>query len=291
MSLVSKISNSLYTLSFFFHTIKKEGLYNPFHQMQGNKNNPIYILANGPSLKIFLNEYDITPENYRHTDFCVVNDFCNDPHFESIRPRFYVISDPLFFIETIYSSRGQKAMKSIAQKVTWEMNLFVPHVYLNSNFLSSIKGNTNIKISPFHSFQFHGGEKMRFYLYRKNWGNGQFGTVALNALYISLQCNYKEIYLYGIDHNFFDNITVSDENILCKKESHFYGEDINYTPIINHYGGKNVPANPFSVAEFLYEKASIFEGHRIMDKYAQSIGAKVINCTPNSWVDAYKRLK
>lgn len=290
MSLVLRITNCLNTLSFVYHTMINEGFYNPFRIIQGEKSRPIYILANGPSLNSFLYQYNNSQNGYANVDFFALNDFCNNSYFELIKPIYYVLSDPLFFLETIYQDRGKQALNNIVRKVNWRMYLFVPYTFRNSTFLSEIKSNANIIILPFHSYRFDGGEKMRFFLYRHNLGNGQFGTVALNALYISLQCGYKTIYIYGIDHNFFEDIIVDRDNILCKKHKHFYGEDSEYSPIINHYGGIGCKAVPFSVSEYLTEKASIFKGHSILSQYAKSIGAKIINCTPNSWVDAYDRL-
>lgn len=290
MSLVSKINNTLCTVSFLYHTILKEGLYNPFENLQENKSRPIYILANGPSLKLFLNEYDNHTDKYNKAEFFALNNFCLDKHFELIRPQYYVLSDPLFFIDTIYSERGHKTIETLKNKVTWDLKLFIPHRYKNSDFLNPLTGNLNITKFPFHSYQFHGGEKTRFFFYKKNLGNGQFGTVALNALYIAIQCGFKEIYIYGIDHNFFENLLVTEDNILCNKDIHFYGNEAHYSPIINHYGGKSIPNLPFTVAEFLYEKASIFEGHKIMARYAASRGVNIYNCSPNSMVDAYNRI-
>lgn len=47
----------------------------------------------------------------------------------------------------------------------------------------------------------------------------------------------------------------------------------------------------FTVSEYLENKLKLFRGHEIMARYARSIGADIVNCTPVSMVDAYRRLK
>ena len=267
----------------------KEGLSDPFKSLGGKKVKPIYILANGPSLKDFLKIYDDNPSDFSDKEFFVVNDFVKDPHFKKIKPQYCAMSDPLFFIETIYTERGHKAMESMANEVDWPMVLVVPRFYLYSPFLNPIRMNRNIKIIAFHSLRYCGPEKCRNWFYSKGLGNGEFGTVALNALYASIQCGYKEIYLYGIDHTFFDNLAVNEKNELCFRDTHYYGTDSKLRPMLNHYNGLRFPSKPFRMSEFLFEKANLFRGHEIMNKYANYVNCKVYNCTPNSLVDEYER--
>lgn len=286
---VLTIANSIKTLRYLWQLGTKEGFGNPFKGMQSPKNKPIYILANGPSLKEFIEktESDFTP--YENAEFFVVNDFVNDPHFAKIRPAYCAISDPLFFVDTIYAERGHRSMNALGEKVIWPMKLFVPIIFRHSDFLNPVKQNTNIEIVYMHRLEYSGIERFRHWFYRRGLGNGEFSTVALNALYAALLCGYKTIYFYGIDHTYFDNIAVNDNNELCYKETHFYGDDSTLKPMINHHLGMNGPVRTFTVREFLEEKLRIFTGHEILNKFANSLGAKVFNCTPNSMVDAYQR--
>lgn len=146
--------------------------------------------------------------------------------------------------------------------------------------------NKNIKIIPFHTLQYQGYEKLRFQFYKRGLGSGNYGTVVLNALFIALNLDYKEIFVYGIDHNFFDGLTVTKDNVLCYLDSHFYEKDFFSKPMMNHFGHILVP---FTMETFLKEKYSVFMGHRIFNEYANYLGAKIYNCTENSLVDTYER--
>lgn len=285
--IIKNIEKVLRTSRYVWKLATKEGFSNPFKGMQSPKSHPIYVLANGPSLKEFLEdlERDFTP--YIDADFIVVNDFVHDHRFKLIKPKYYVISDPLFFEDTIYSERGHKAMDTIAEKVNWNMVLFIPISRRESKYLYRVRCNNHINIIEFHHIPYEGFETLRKFFYKKGLGNGEFMTVALNAIYIALLLNYKKLYVYGIDHTFFDNIAVNENNILCYRDTHFYGTEEKLKPMIRHFPGYN--NSNYTLPQFLQEKLMIFEGHYIMEQFARRINAEIINCTSTSLVQAYKR--
>lgn len=289
MNLKSSIIGSLRLLHYILRLFRMEDLKNPFKDLTQKRERPLTILANGPSLKGFLASVDADPAIAAATDFCVVNDFVHDPRFELLRPCFCVMSDPLFFIDTIYSARGHEAMEAYAAKTSWPMTLIIPRRYSDSSFLDPVKKNPNISIIAFHNVNYSGPERLRGAFYRRGLGNGEFGTVAINALYAGIMAGYKTIYFHGIDHNFFDNLAVNDQNQLCYRDTHFYGTDPQLRPMMNHYGGASEEARVFRVSEFLDEKARLFHGHEIMNRFARQMGCRVVNLTPNSMVDEYDR--
>lgn len=281
---LAKYINEIYqTFGFLFRLIRKEnlkdyiGAHGPVNMIESRK---LIVLANGPSLKEEL------PSFKEGLDYCVVNDLANSPFFEKLKPKYYVLSDPLFFIDTIYKERGNLVYQYLNEKVHWKMNLYVPFMYFKiTDWASKIK-NTHITVIPFHSVHYAGFENIRFKIYKRGLGNGEFGTVALNAIYIGLLLQYKNITLYGMDHNFFDNLCLDDENRLCSRQIHFYsvGEEVVLKPLINHYHGLK---EYYTVHEYLLEKSAIFLGHTIMRKFSDIMGAEIINCTKNSLIDAY----
>ncbi len=289
MKIVSNTINILRTLQYIIKLGMTEGYNNPFKSLAFSQSKPAYILANGPSLKNFLEDTDNCPEKFAGVDFFVVNDFVKDKHFIRLKPKYCVMSDPLFFIETIYSERGHNAMQALADTVTWDMTLFIPWCYKKSKFLEPIRANKHISIVALHRLYYFGCEKFRNRIFKLGLGNGEYGTVALNAIYSAIMLGYKTIRLYGLDHTFFDNIAVNNQNQLCYKDTHFYGQDNALRPMLNHYNGELKNVKPFRVSEFLFEKANLFRGHEIMNDFARYMNVKIINCTPNSMVDEYVR--
>lgn len=286
---ISTLTKLLRTAHYLCYLALKEDFSNPFKEWQGPKEKPICVLGNGPSLKTLLADMEEDFAPYSGSEFFVVNDFVHDPQFRLIKPRYCAMSDPLFFVDTIYAERGHKAMESLAENVSWPMLLFVPWYYKDSVYLNPVRQNTHIRIVAHHSMAYWGLERFRHFFYRRGLGNGEFATVVLNALYAALMLGYKRIHVYGIDHTFFDNLVVNDDNVLCSKSKHFYKEETLLRPIICHLPGHPFENKPFTVADYLKEKTLIFKGHLIMEHFARSLGAVIINCTTGSLVDAYVR--
>lgn len=281
------VKQTLSSVLLFLRLLFKEGLGNPFKPYIKKQNKVAVILANGPSLRIFLDNLQESTKLYDKPDYFVVNDFVNDSSFLKLKPRHYVLSDPLFFWDTIYKERGHKVMNGLAEKVDWQMFLYIPCIYLKSDYLIPVRQNKNITIIGFHSIHYAGLECLRHYYYKKGWGNGEFGSVVLNAIYAALILGYKDIQLYGVDHTFFKDLFVDQNNVFCHKEEHFYSKEVELKPFLCHYF-KGETRN-YTVSYFLKEKASIFEGHEVMNNFARSVGARILNCTETSMIDAYER--
>jgi hypothetical protein len=240
----------------------------------------VVLLANGPSLNYELERIGNEEECFLNKDYCVVNYIAEADIYEKIKPKYYVITDGQFFIESHKNyHRAQMMFKKMAEVTDWNMNIYIQYRYKKKFNYTIFGGNPHIKIILLHSTPYHGFELFRFYYYRKGLGNGEFGTVILNAEYIMLYLGYKKLHLYGVDHNFFDGLCVNDDNVLCVRDSHFYdtGE-----PTVT-------PTNFDSVSHFLFWHADIFNGHKIMNDYAAYLDAEILNHTANSMIDAYQR--
>lgn len=262
-----------------------------FKRLRVNDNRKLHLLANGPSLSQFLDNMDCNPLIDNQCDYIAVNDFINDNRCLKIRPKYYVLSDPLFLYDTIYKERGLRVMNNLADRVDWDMTLFVRFNAKDSEFLPILLRNSHIKIEYYHSYHFPifcNFHRARNFLYKKGIGNGEYSTVALNALYIGITIGYKQIFLQGVDHTFFNGLLVNDENIPCYVYKHSFDKSEEVKPMIFHYDkSRKYKDMPY----FLYEMFCVFRGHWIMAEYANYMGAKVLNCTEGSLIDAYPRLK
>ena len=63
---------------------------------------------------------------------------------------------------------------------------------------------------------------------------------------------------------------------------HFYGEKKIH--IFNSHGGY------WTMSGWLYDKYLTFKEHENMRSYADYLGARIVNCTKGSLIDAYVRL-
>lgn len=249
----------------------------------GERRPTMAVLGNGPSLKGELEELLRDPVA---RDFMAVNFFAEDERFMVLRPAYYVLSDPMFFRLTSLRGRIEQFYRTLNERVTWPMNLYVQ--YYNPEHFDYRAHLTNplIRIVRFHTITYYGFRAVRHWLFNYGLGSGNFGTVVQVGELIALQLGYRRVELYGVDHTLLEGLTVDGENRLCRADRHFYDDDT--TPHLKPMMQK-VPEVPYTMAVYLQEVADLFRGHELLRDYADSLGAEIVNCTRSSMIDAYRR--
>jgi hypothetical protein len=107
-------------------------------------------------------------------------------------------------------------------------------------------------------------------------------NVVVAAIYIAICLQYQTIEVYGVEaplHNLF----VDEENQTYVVWPHFYEEEKRM--------GTEVVRNGWKLHEWLYTHAKAFEAYQDLQTFAEYMQTKVINYTPNTFVDAFKRGK
>ena len=93
---------------------------------QANTNDELVILGNGPSL-------NNTMQN--HKDFLLsrhllaVNFAANTPIFTELKPKFYMLTDPHFFVR-MEQENVKQLWENFAKKVDWDMTLFLSLIHI-----------------------------------------------------------------------------------------------------------------------------------------------------------------
>ena len=288
--IISAIRDSFDTMLFFATMVVKEDFHNYIKRsgaIDMARSKCVAILGNGPSLKRELPQL-IAQRAWEEKDILAVNFFALSEEFALIKPKYYVISDPMFFRKAGYGERVQELYKALAEKVSWPMKLYVQ--YYNPehfDYRSAIGHNPNIEIVPFHSIVFHGFRSVEFWCYRIGLGSGNFGTVIQNGEFIALQLGYRRIELYGVDHTLLDGLMVDEKNRVCRRKSHYY--DSEQSPAEPIYYNATNPPRPYTMSEYLSETAELFRGHEVLRDFSEKCGAEIINRTAHSMIDAYKR--
>lgn len=267
-------------ISFFFYLlrlIKYRGFRN---KLVKDKQGRVAVLANGPSLKEVIPR--LTGDEFKDVDFIVLNFFAFDDVFFQIHPQHYCFADPMFF-KANHRIEEVRRLFSVLEKVDWDMTLYIPASLYKTFLLFSGLKNRNITITKVNCIDYNGFGCFRNFLYKKNLSIPHVQTVAILAIYVGLCKGYSKIELYGVDHTFFDSLTVNENNELCNRDSHFYGS-ANLKPILRSDNNEI-----WIISDYIENIMYIFRGHDLLASFAAYSKVKIINCTKGSMIDSYER--
>lgn len=250
------------------------------------------VLANGPSLKDALVKYD-AGELEISSDSVMVNLAALDDHFWKIKPKHMCFSDILFCQD--YEPRKAQVRKQydlLNERVDWDINLYLCYdVPEHIEMFKSYSRLTNPKIHFVPMNRIFVDEWPQKY-WKRMLDSGYFmprmGTVVNPALHVALLCGYKEIELYGADSNWFLDFYMADDGHLNLLEKHFYDkeDDRKMKPFLNPYanGGNK------HLSQCMFTLYCVFHSCEIHAWWAKQIGAHVLNCSPDSMIDAFDRV-
>ena len=288
--IIDAVRDTFDTLLFFAAMAVKEDFRNHVARAgtaaDMNPSRRLAVLGNGPSLRDELPRL-IARREWERTDMMAVNFFALGDEFTIVRPQYYVLSDPQFFRRAGRSERVENLYRALGERVNWPMTLYVQ--YYNPerfDYRAAVGANPNIRIVPFHTLVFRGLRSVEFWCYRHGLGSGNFGTVVQNGEFIGLLLGYRQIDLYGVDHTLLDGLTVDDRNRLCRTQSHYYDSAPAAPEPI--FVNATDPPRPYTMHTYLAETAELFRGHEVLRDYARSIGARIVNRTRGSMIDAYE---
>lgn len=242
------------------------------------KHDQCIIMGNGPSINDLFNKQK---DHLNDKDIFAVNYFGLTEYFDDVKPKFYVMLDPGVFEMRSYQDYGNQAKKLLVKfnKINWNMIIFVPTQHVNSN-LTSLINNTNINIIPFNSTPIKNSLRViENILFRLNLGMPLPQTVINAVIFLAINLKYKNINLYGVEQSWLKNLHVNNSNEVMVGLSHFYDGPSHLL--------KDQTLKTLSI--FLRTQANCFESHMRLEQYSKYNGIEIINHTPNSYIDAYKR--
>jgi hypothetical protein len=235
----------------------------------------ILVIGNGPSAVLSRNvlEHDVK------IDYLTLNYFANQQMFFLLKPRFYLMLDPNHFNLREFEIReNENLLRLIANlnKVTWEMILFLPIGFKNSGVLKMINNN-NIVVYFFNNSTIQGFRFFKSVSFKKNLGIPMSKTVSIAAVYLALFMRYENVFILGMEHSWIKGLKVNCDNSISNSLEHFYKTK------------DSGVARPNKLSEFLYSQASVFAAHEDLHAFSLEISSRIINCTPDSYLDCYSR--
>lgn len=240
-----------------------------FPQSGGNKS--LIVLANGPSLR---DTIDSQIDKLRASDTIAVNFAANAPDFFDIKPRYYVLADPHFFSS---SDTNVESLFANINSVRHEMTLFVPFGG------KVIVKNPMVNVVRFNFIGADGFDWLTRMLYNSRRAMPRPRNVLIPSIMIGIWLGYRTIYVAGADHSWTRTLDVDNENRVVSVQPHFYTDDrrelSRITSVYEHV----------RIHQILDSFAVAFRSYHDIERYARSRDVDVINVTPGSFIDAFRR--
>ncbi len=244
----------------------------------------INLVVNGPSISNVKNQFGID-SRFTGCPSIVVNFFANTPEYEILKPEYYTLADPMFFMDFPGKSVEKVKLfyKVLNEKTKWPLTVFIPHTFGKEQFYK-YSGLTNELIKPVEisGVGYEGFESLRNFSYDKGYCNPRAFTVAIMALYACVKMGFQQIDVYGLDNNYYASLCLDEQGRTCDVIQH-NGEPDEHRVLLDGKG------KPYSLHDYLLGLTYHLKNHEYMEKYAEYKGVKIYNHSPITMVDAYPR--
>lgn len=236
----------------------------------------IIVLGNGPSLNETIAQFGSTVLAKYPT--MAVNFAGNAPEFTVLRPRYYVVADPIFFS----ADGNEKVMalwQNLAELVTWDMTIFVP-----MNQVERVRlHNPKVRVAGFNFVGIEGFGPFARAAFDAGRGMPRPRNVLIPAIMMAIRLGYKDIYVAGADHSWTKTLDVDEQNRVVTVQPHFYRDDEQEAKRVEQVY-RNIHLH-----EILLSFHIAFKSYFAIEDYARRRGVNVWNATPGSFIDAFRR--
>ena len=242
------------------------------------KGKELVILGNGPSLRETI-DHDF--EWLASHELMAVNFAALSPEFFRLRPGYYVLADGHFFNSFQIDGNVRKLWESFG-KVTWGMTLLVPSKYRHF-VLPLLPPTRDIKLRYFNLTPIEGLKWLSHMLYGAGLGMPRPRNVLIPAIMEGIRMGFKTIYLCGADHSWTKTLDVDRENYVVSVQPHFYEDnEEEHKRVRETYKG-------LRLHDVLGSMTIAFRSYWDIADYAKKKKIEIINATPGSMIDAFKR--
>ncbi len=244
------------------------------------KDERLIVMGNGPSLReTIANHSDIL----KHSKTLAVNFAANAESYFELKPALYVLADPHFFKK---DSNGKSADPNVEHlwgniaATTWDMTLYLP---CKAEIPEQISANHHISIKRYNLTPGEGLAGPVNWLYRKGLAMPRPRNVLIASIMIALREGYRDISIVGADHTWSRDLWVDDKNRVISVQKYFYKDnDKEFERVAQEYAG-------YHLHDIMNSLTIAFRSYHQIKAYADTIGAKITNCTPGSFIDAFPR--
>lgn len=238
----------------------------------------VRLWGNGNSLQDIINE----KSNQLDFDHVVVNRFVLSNFYVDLKPKYYVLADDHFFS----TNEGQSILMKIRDCTTWEMVLFVPFSRQHNKSVRQIFEGSSVKVVTFNQRVYQGPQCVKKLLFNLQLSMPVAQNVMVAAIYLSIILGYSNIELFGVEHSWTQCLIVNHDNQVCLVNPHFYDTEAKQSLTFKEIQGTDYD---WPMHLVLRSYARMFESYWELKDYATSKQCVILNCTPNSFIDAFKK--
>lgn len=242
------------------------------------KGRELVIMGNGPSLKQTIeNDFDWLVSH----ELMAVNFAALSPEFFRLRPKYYILADGHFFNSLQTDGNVRKLWENLG-RISWPMTLLIPTKFrdLSKPLLMHLH---DVKIRYFNLTPIEGFRPVNRFLYSAGLGMPRPRNVLIPAIMEGIRLGYKKIYLCGADHRWTKTLDVDHENFVVSIQPHFYEDnEEEHKRVRETYKG-------LKLHDVLGSMTIAFRSYWEVADYANKQGVEIINATPGSMIDAFRR--
>lgn len=250
-----------------------------------NNGGTIIVLGNGPSLSINLNRDLKILEN---TPVLCVNGFALSDFYEKIRPAYYVLADGAFWADNLPEKTRNfvdTTFEAIARKTNWPLVLFVPIEGIRAcRKKLPITSYPHILVQEYNGTILKGFKSLVQSLLQLNLGMLSRQNVLIPSLILAINMGYPRIILLGADHSWHRNLFVTNDNVVCLKDEHFYDDSDTLVPLL-------IGERPSRLHEQFESMAKALRTYWEISDYMQKKNTIIINASEVSFIDAFRRAR
>ncbi len=247
----------------------------------------IVILGNGPSLKeMITKQIDFLKDK----ELICVNHFPTTEFYTQLKPRFYMTSAPDLWLDNIdnqFVEASNRLFTAMTEKTNWHIDFFIPFESQKyKRWQNILHENKKIHIFFYNNTPIETWKVLRHFLFRKNFGMTRPHNIMVPSIFNAMNLGYKKIYLFGAEHSWLKDISVNENNQALINQKHFYDEQTSKPQTLDKRG-----VGARRLHEILHKFMLAFKGYFVLNEYAKSQNVQILNATPNSFIDAFERIK
>lgn len=289
MNFILKIQSFLDNFSKAFATLFRLILLSKWRVKikKQKRDKDIVILGNGPSLNQMLETHS---DFLNNKELICVNHFPTTDFYCKLQPKYFMTSAPDLWLDDIdehFVTASNRLFNAMKSKTTWHLEFFIPfEARKYKRWQNILAKNKNININFYNNTPVEGWQGFCHLLFKNNLGMPRPHNIMVPSIFNAVNLGYKTIYLWGAEHSWLKDIRVNEKNEALINQKHFYDEKHSKAQTLDKRG-----VGARRLHEILHKFMLAFRGYFDLKAYAEKNKVKILNATPNSYIDAFERIK